>query len=81
MRVQKLTCKETGGNQIVIKTVLKIDGKYVRGLDFKDGKMVPWLTDNPKEIPTNQLAGPMMEGMIKQTMETNQKLEKEDIDL
>lgn len=63
------------------RTVLKIDGKYVRGLEFKDGKMVPWLTDNPKEIPTNQLTGAMMEGMIKRCLEPGQTIEKEDIEL
>jgi len=63
------------------RTVLKIDEKYVRGLEFKDGKMVPWLTDNPKEIPTNQLTGAMMEGMIKQAMQPEQTLEKEDIEV
>ena len=63
------------------KTVLKINGQYVKGLEFKNGKMIPWLTDNPKEIPMNQLTGPMMEAMIEKSLQPGQKIEKEDIEL
>lgn len=63
------------------KTVYKLDGKYVKGFEWKNGKMVPWLTENPKEIPNNQLSGPMMEGMLKQVMEPGQKLETEEVEV
>lgn len=63
------------------KTVFKINGQYVKGMEFKDGKIVPWLTDNPKEIPENQLSGPWMEAMIERCLEPGQTIEKEDIEL
>ena len=63
------------------KTVYKVDGKYVIGFTYTNGKMVPWTTDNVKEIPKNQINGPMMEGMLKQVMDSGQVLDKEDIEV
>ena len=63
------------------KTVFKLDGKYVIGFTYKDGKMIPWTTDNVKEIPSNLLHGVMMQEMIKQSMDPGQKLETEEVEL
>jgi len=63
------------------KTVFKLDGNYVIGFTYKDGKMIPWTTDNVKEIPSNLLHGAVMQEMIKQSMDPGQKLETEEVEL
>ena len=65
----------------MIKTVYKVDGKYVIGFTYTNGKMVPWTTENVKDIPKNQINGPMMEGMLIQVMDPGQVLDKEDIEV
>ncbi len=63
------------------KTVFKLDGKYVIGFTYNGKKMVPWTTDNVKEIPSNLLHGAIMQEMIKQSMDPGQKLETEEVEL